>query len=210
MFKKIALAASLLFGLSGVAHAEFVFTDWKMEGDNLGIVDTDTGVEWLKFSETGGKTINQVMAGLDTVYDGWRLPTMQEVGDMHSNFVATYGNYGSTFTHFFGLSDSSARYSYSNGLHLDSENNVYITGGFVGEGRDSTSLNYLANGYTLDMVYGGTYLVSDGGTTLSSINDPSINVNNPAAPVNNVSDVPVMFAIGGLAMLGLGLRRKRK
>lgn len=55
----------------------------------------------------------------------------------------------------------------------------------------------------------GVYLVSDGGTTLSSINDPSININNPKAPIN-MADVsaPVGLATAGVLMLMLGARRR--
>jgi hypothetical protein len=49
----------------------------------------------------------------------------------------------------------------------------------------------------------GVYLVSDGGTTLSSINNPSINAN---------ANVPLPATLGllGLAMAGLSFRRKSK
>jgi hypothetical protein len=55
--------------------------------------------------------------------------------------------------------------------------------------------------------HNGVFLVSDGGTTLSSINDPSLNANNanaPAAPV----PLPATLGLLGLAMAGLSFRRK--
>ena len=54
------------------------------------------------------------------------------------------------------------------------------------------------------------FLVSDGGTTLSSINDPTININNPNAPIN-MADVsaPAGVVATGLMAFMLGFRRKK-
>jgi len=41
----------------------------------------------------------------------------------------------------------------------------------------------------------GVLLVSDGGVTLSSINDPSLNIQNPQAPINQVS-APLLGGFG--------------
>jgi hypothetical protein len=55
----------------------------------------------------------------------------------------------------------------------------------------------------------GIYLVSDGGTTLSSQSDPTLNSNNPNAPINDVSVMaPAYFSFGFLALAGGLLRRK--
>lgn len=57
-----------------------------------------------------------------------------------------------------------------------------------------------------DSMY-GVYLVSDGGMTLSSKEDPSINANNPASPYN----VPVTGAAATLLILaGAGAMRRRQ
>jgi hypothetical protein len=66
--------------------------------------------------------------------------------------------------------------------------------------------------YTSSAHYLGVFLVSDGGTTLSSINDPSLNINNSAAPINNAVSVPLPATLGllGLSLAGFGLRRKIK
>jgi hypothetical protein len=53
----------------------------------------------------------------------------------------------------------------------------------------------------------GVYLVSDGGTTLSSINDPSLNANNANAPAS--VPLPATAALLGLGLLGFGARRKK-
>lgn len=78
------------------------------------------------------------------------------------------------------------------------------------------SKNYhTGSGLDYKNVHDGVYLVSDGGTTLSSISNPNLNINNPNAPVNQVpdapADVPVNAGFGllGLALMALGLRRRK-
>lgn len=53
------------------------------------------------------------------------------------------------------------------------------------------------------------FLVSDGGTTLSSQLDPSLNINNPNAPVNQV-DVSVSAGFSAFGMLFMLMVRRRK
>jgi hypothetical protein len=53
----------------------------------------------------------------------------------------------------------------------------------------------------------GVYLVSDGGTTQSSLNDPSLNANNANAPSS--VPLPATAALLGLGLLGFGARRKK-
>ena len=56
----------------------------------------------------------------------------------------------------------------------------------------------------------GVYLVSDGGVTLSSINDPSLNANNSKAPGNSgPSDVPIGLSFLGLALVSAGIKRRK-
>jgi hypothetical protein len=76
----------------------------------------------------------------------------------------------------------------------------------------ATALNINANSPTSiageDYFTGqyGVYLVSDGGTTLSSQLDPSININNAAAPINDVS-APALLGLMGLGLFGFAARR---
>lgn len=79
-YKNIMSALILATGLmSHQAKAEFITTDWKSQGDGLAILDTNTGIEWLKLTQTGGKSINEVKSLLGSVYAGWRLPTHDEI-----------------------------------------------------------------------------------------------------------------------------------
>jgi len=60
---------------------------------------------------------------------------------------------------------------------------------------------------------GSVWLVSDGGVSLSSTQDPTLNANNPNSPINNggaVADVSVTFGLSGalLGLMMLSCRRK--
>ena len=104
--------------------------------------------------------------------------------------------------------------SRTQGLYQNDDGTIEMTGVYIGTvvdywtvGRDSLySYTYKSNDtYNVAM---SVFLVSDGGTTLSSINDPSLNINNPNAPINQV-DVPVAGFFGGAMLLSLmSFRRK--
>ena len=79
----------------------------------------------------------------------------------------------------------------SYGMYLDQEGNVLLSGaeanmsGYTGQTKIIVKTgNGAGNDTTNASIYYGVFLVSDGGTTLSSINDPSLNLANPNAPVN--------------------------
>ena len=67
--------------MAGSASAEYISLDWQQEGDGLAFLDEDTGIEWLKFSETRNMSINEVAAELGSggLFEGWRFPTYDEI-----------------------------------------------------------------------------------------------------------------------------------
>jgi hypothetical protein len=115
----------------------------------------------------------------------------QVLGMVHnSDYVAD----GTKEYSSYGLRISRLQYSFNNNTNATVQ---------YGQTDVDTDRAYHGSGTKL-----GTWLVSDGGTTLSSIQDPSLNSNNANAPVN---EVPA----GGLSLLtlaafGLLLRRKAK
>ncbi len=238
MLKKALLTAALLVGTSGMAQAEFIKGDWSTVGDQLSVVDTETGIEWLSLTQTVGMSIDEVASQLDTTYAGWRLPTSDEVeqifawtfnefspdtilNDGHTVFqqnstrwnaasrlIASYmiSSFGETYSD----TASNATRSFFRGIYINdtTEGNLvqqaqgynWYYAAMVEEDRN------FADDLSVSNEKYGVFLVSDGGATLASLNEPSINNNNPNAP----ADVPVTFALGGLALLGFGLRRKIK
>jgi hypothetical protein len=230
--KKIMMgSAILMFTLS--AQAEFLSTDWKVAGDSKATLDTESGLEWLKFTQT--KTSQYTIASMDgytqdgQVFEGWRLPTSNEVtayldrlvdfsraqtwNESNTHLYLTVNNHDPLISAAAGhlgvvktstwdrLSQGVFSYVNESGTQRVTamelrDKHVFYGGSMVFGGVGSPSMTYKpANS--------GVFLVSDGGTTLTSINDPSINT----VP----SDVPVgsMFAFG-LLLLAFPRRKMMK
>jgi MYXO-CTERM domain-containing protein len=223
-FKNTLIAATLLLSITS-AQAALVHTDWKTAGDQQATLSEETGLEWLKMQNTANMSINQIKSQLDTTYAGWRLPTNEEVGDLVTAHFSTMTlsasrtssgeetsvAQGNSWLTFMSATYTSASVGTSYGLHTDGSNSGSLTGGYTYTDPISTHVyNDDRNpGYTLDYahVYYGVYLVSDGGTTLSSQLDPSINANNANAPVSDVS-APALLGLMGLGLFGFAARRR--
>jgi hypothetical protein len=221
--RTLMLCAGLsLVGAAQASYTDFSHTDWKTSGDELATLHVDTGMEWLKVTETQGMSVDQVLTETQAggAYEGWRLPTSGEIvtlwndmfegSTMLSNPQGTRRDYSlysalpQAWVEFMGMTTSSPIRAYGYGYKTNGQL------GFFGVSRASGTTSYwygygdYSTSNTSNLT--GVFLVSDGGDTLSSKLDPTLNINNPNAPINSV---PVM-AMGGLALLGLGLRRKYK
>ncbi|MCP4258052.1 MAG: hypothetical protein GY774_11065 [Planctomycetes bacterium] len=214
--------------LSFGANAELIETDWKAGGDALATLHEETGLEWLDLTQTDGMSIDQVAAqtGEGGSFEGWRIATFDEI-DTFVRYAfgeklpegSTQAQGGNTnepvyrsFYELMGLTHTIDQRRHSLGVGADDAGNVY-TFGVLGYTSGGTS-TYFRSGYaesssttSTAKPERGVFLVSDGGTTLSSINNPSLNANNPAAPIN-ANAVPVI-GIGAMSLFGLLGRRKR-
>jgi MYXO-CTERM domain-containing protein len=231
IFKKTLIAATLLLSITS-AQAAFVESDWKNPGDALATLDTETGIEWLDLTQTDYMSINQA-EGLTSVggtFEGWRLPTRTEVTQLMVNafpsqgsqmegsggsgmiFDAVADDEADVFRGFFGTTYQSS-FDFTRGLlknELWGEYSVLYSG--VADNPDNdyvniSSNNDFRNDYNFKSQAYGVYLVSDGGTTISSIDDPSMNANNANAPVDNVSS-PALLGLMGLGLFGFAARRR--
>jgi hypothetical protein len=163
-----------------------------------------------------GSTVGQ--NDQDTSYQGnivwaWRGDSRQ-VAMMNyinmlglTNYVQGYDQYGINYTYT------------SYGLYLNGNpgvgtqpSQVLFSGVYTFRSIHSRDHFYAYSGMThpsystADVKYShvGVYLVSDGGLTLSSKLDPSVNINNPNAPINQVSTPAIS---GALLLLLLFFRR---
>lgn len=221
MLQKIIVAATLF--VSVASHAEFIHTDWKVEGDSRASLDTSTGIEWLKLNETSSMSYNSVSALLSTTYAGWRLPTSSEVIKMFNNLLGgVYGNASGTsgvryntinasdralFLTYFGLGSS---YSYGWFARDDALEGIAGGGLWVGT-QFYTYWEYPAGTENNARGSTGVYLVNDGGVTLSSINNPTLNANNPNAPINQEPlNVNGPIAFGALLLSFMAFRKRSK
>jgi hypothetical protein len=221
--KKVLLTATIaLIGMSSLANASFVSTDWKVKNDGLATLDTVSGLEWLDLSETQNKNIEFVHARLDTDYIGWRLPTMSEVHSLtvkafptidqsFDGWVYNIQTEVSRYQSFFGFVNE--RTFKSTGLRYYRDNGS-ITGFGVNFDPNSDRAWITPNktGHTLSpnspASYGGVFLVSDGGTTLSSIANPSLNGNNSSAP--SAVSAPLALGLMSIGMLAFSRRKNIK
>lgn len=244
--KFATLASALLLSVfSFASQAAWVSTDWKVAGDAKASLDESTGIEWLDLTQTDYKSIQDVQGLLSTTYAGWRFPTAQEVRAMMTSLVGTLVNFTgdadgliykqgnllpqvTAFRGLFGHTYSVSGFSFAHisvGNYLDEQGEV-VQAGVRFSGYDKGRDNYLYQDYSNTAVtsvstrhnHFGVFLVSDGGVTLSSQQNPNLNANNPNAPVNlepsepEVSPTDVSAPIGAMAfmlfLLGLGLRRR--
>ncbi len=235
MNKCTTLLAILSIGLTSLStSASIVDTDWKVNGDKKSALDDETGIEWLDLKQTVGLSINDVVAGINNgQFEGWRLPSQSEMFTMlEHTFLSksitvseeTYNLDSSEFYrepytffqqhgHLATTGSGNYRDHHTYGWHLGSGGQLLRTGivfNNIGYSNRygtiySSNASYEGQTYDFSLANSGVWLVSDGGVTLTSINEPSINQNNPNSPYN---DVPV----GGIAiMLGaLGLFCRRK
>lgn len=233
--KNTLLATALLLSVT-TAQAALVETDWNNAGDGLATLDTDTGIEWLDLTQTLGLTINQTEGLLSSTFDGWRLPTRAEVTQMmvialpsqaawvEASLLQPNGSYQSltdptvgsevnNFIAFFGATYDWASATGSVGMVKNDPGQAFsvIHSGVQDRHSDGAkrlwSNDDLVNDYDWYASSFGVYLVSDGGTTLSSQLDPSLNSNNANAPTTDVSS-PALLGLIGLGLLGFASRRR--
>ena len=91
-FKKTTIAAIAAILFSATASAELSIMDWQVEGDAKIAQDSETGIDWLRLTNTQGMSIDDVVAELGEggEFEGWRLPTADEVQTMMGNVYTDY------------------------------------------------------------------------------------------------------------------------
>lgn len=207
------LAAGALF--SSFAQAELISTDWETLGDGYSTLDTVSGKEWLDLSLTKGMSYNAVAQELGEggLFEGWRLPTQEEVHALIDNAIPDDGvkNYdgysttqSTTYTTIF--LDMFGDYI---GLHERSDNDNVSFSGIYTSMNIAYKSRYQYTKEQSDVVYygmkAGVFLVSDGNMTLGSRTDQNVR------QYQNLTDVNAPFAFGaaGLLLAGMGFRRRK-
>lgn len=210
------------------ANAGFIKGDLNSVGDQLSAVDTETGIEWINLTQTKGMSINQVQGLLETTFNGWRLPTRFEVNLAmnHATQLITQDNGSVTYAigsnemtgllNAFGQSRTGSSYG-THGVYLNDDPNgspVLSSGGYL---KSSTGFGTFwdddnHSSYTTSFAYSflGVFLVSDGGVTISSIKNPSLNANNPNSPSNISVPLPATSMLLSLGLISFGFRKKNQ
>lgn len=215
-------AASLLLA-PALSQAALIETDVNTKGDALATLDTNTGIEWLDLTETQLRNVSgtteEAIATVLAENPGWRLPTQEEVTTLimgyfpmavsgeavllKENYFPAYKNIYDQFESFFGRSSSYDGH-YRMGLYSDGEN--YQSAGLSTWSGGQVALDRIYKRNGNEKIYNALFLVSNGGLTLSSRENPDINI-----PEHSLRDVPApLFGFTSLAMLGLLWRRNKK
>ncbi len=227
--KNRVLAAIALAGVmaSGSASAEFIQSDVYVAGDNKAVLDTDTGLEWMKLSET----VNQSISSYMNLDNGWRLATPEEVTQYLYNLfdvddsdfagvikegrydITTYAdNFDRDILDLMGVTYDSRTWIYAQGYVLDEETGELAQYGIQYSTSASTRApTYLRVGEDAPTATVGhrspftsPFLVSEGGASFSSLNDGEFRAIQAAA-------VPLpLMGLGAIGLLALGFTRKKK
>ena len=98
-FVALPVRSATLLSLFAVApvNAALINVDWQNAGDGLLVRDTETGLEWLKLTETVGRSYSQVFGQLTAggEFAGLRFASNAEVVDLFNEFgISLSGDYG--------------------------------------------------------------------------------------------------------------------
>lgn len=228
-FIKLTVGLALSSVMAFSASAEIIDSDWLTEGDGLTFTDTSQDIQFLDLSETNNMSVVEVKSLLDSTYSGWAFATEEQVVTMLTNLLADtevqYIESEGRTTADVVISSMESILDTVGGV----ENNAYIVYGFI-DGSDvsmyglyvNDALSYTYYNYTF-AAYSDTYtseltslwLVRDAQDILSleeitveepAIEEPSIE----ATSTGETIDVPTPLAFSSLALLGLGLTRRKK
>ena len=170
---------------SPYTEKETVLVDWKTSGDSQVVLDTSTGLEWLNIANTRDMSVAQVESLLDTTFSGWRLPTRAEVlAFMQINFptrgftdtpknVLAGGTDAKTYGDKIGYTYNTER-SYGMYRSNAGSNDIVMSG--VRVGYYIYHLLPESSEDTYKHSTEGVFLVSEGGASFSSLENPAINI----------------------------------
>lgn len=82
--KRILCAAAILATTAFSSQADIVRSDWKAIGDGRAFTDETTGIEWLKLTETKGRSIDYILNN-SHLYEGFRVANQSEVATLFDN-----------------------------------------------------------------------------------------------------------------------------
>jgi hypothetical protein len=209
--KKITISAIATLSISSTVNAELISVHLNSIGDNLVTVDTSTGLEWLDVSLTKRKRYHDYRNG----GYGFRVPTFEEINQFFTNNITSIQNpYVHGVVNADGPSDDLALMATLLSSNQTEINYSAVAKGLYMHERGEVELFNVGPNYSygLETNYGytptsyhhtqGIMLVSDGGVSISSINDPSINIANS-------SSVPLTSSIALFSLAGLPFLRRR-
>ena len=217
MFKYLTLAflTGFSFAVANANALPIVDADAFSSGDHLAAYDPSTGITWMDFGVNNGASFNSVIDALNTIYEGWRLPTETEVKDLWGKLSVDISESNYEIFSLFGANkvpskDHLPYLGYGNfiddngfiahasflesGTILNSfgSEKFYSNGTITGGVYTDSALKYDHTNPTFN--YGGTFEIS---TLL--VRNTNVSVSEPSS---------LILLVMGLMSLGL-VRRKR-
>jgi hypothetical protein len=187
---------STLFALSAIAlasmsaNAEIITTDWKVEGDNGTVLDTNTNITWMQLTNTRHhmqEIVDEMVTGGN--FEGYSFANREQIDSLWSNGPS---------------------YVYS---RMNKVNNKYVSANWYKEDIDGIGFigtvggsKWYDRGGLSAPTYYGWWLVKGEGSTL---NQSSTNFTLPENYVAASVPLPATAALLGLGLLGFGARRKK-
>lgn len=221
----LSVVAAFVVAVSFSSQASLVPANYEGKGT---LTDSETGLEWLKLSETMNKSYEQVRSELATTYLGFRFATNAEVEElMYRNFKSMWGttsnghyssgpawvdvnNFIGNFGYYYSVS---ALYSY--GTYYDEDSILRMAGAYFYNGKGAyyygTEYNTVISPSTASYTRGHYLVRAESGDNLYSINDPLYDASKNIVPGGPSVDVPAPFVsvLAGIPLL-LAWRRQRK
>ncbi len=136
----------------------------------------------------------------------------QILGDSRGKYGAEYDfmDLANLFgTRTYGTTGLQSSYNYYDGEGVVALNMYMSVNSITYEKSYQQIIRYYTESDLYTYGFGPFLLVSDGNATLTSSSQPELYINNINAPINQMSDVPITFALGGLMMAGMFFRQRR-
>lgn len=146
------------------AQAELVQSNWKVENDNRLMLDTSTGLEWLKLNETlnyGKPSSAKNYLGEGKLFEGFRLATESEIEQMWKSMFEQV---------FADVADQINMYDPTQSDGTATTHSIFPNYSSQELQKSGTPIKQLL-GKTLNIGYVvGTYYDADGNERMSGIN----------------------------------------
>lgn len=214
-----ALWCAVLLSMSAPVLADFQKIDLAEEGDNKVVLDYSVGIEWLRLDVTAGLGMGYVgeVSGYLSEPDIalihgliGRLLGESFVSTTAASFTLTTEQRDTWFD-LFGFTGVNESIAFARGFMTpyDPDNWQPAKNWAIGViGDQLVYVDYDQDSYADGF---GVWRYSNGGESLSSMNNPALNINNPFAPINATPDpTPVnapMVSFATLMLLAAVRRR---
>lgn len=202
VFRKLSICAVICFFTSSSALAEIVNTDWLEDGDGRAFTDVESGLTFLDLTETLNMSVADVKALLDSTYFGWSLASAEQVVSLFSNLLADTVGYDTTTNYPIIYTGVDERVEWAEIIGGTGKGTSYYFQAFVADTDVSIYGARLADTYTREYYNYGSYAETDvSGTGTWLVLDSS---------TSYLIEVQAPFVLSSLALLGLGLTRRKK